>query len=196
MNASMLPTGPFGCLLADPPWAFGTYSNRTGTTPHRGKDDHYSVMSFDQLAALPVGSVAAKDYALFMWVVDSHLDAALRLGEAWGFRFKTCAFVWFKSRNEGVVPKISMGYWTRKQTEQCWLFTRGRPPRLSKGIRQAIFCERGLHSAKPDEQYERIEALVAGPYLELFARLSRPGWTAWGDQSGSRDTLFGKEAVA
>lgn len=187
---SELPPGPFPCILADPPWAFRTYNNKSGTTPHRGVEDHYVVASFEDMARIPVASVAAKDSALLMWVVDSHMDEALRLGEAWGFKFKTCAFVWFKGRNEGVVPKVGMGYWTRKQTEQCWLFTRGKPARLSKGVEQALFCGRGRHSAKPDEQYERIEALVGGPYLELFSRLSRPGWTAWGNQTGLRDGLF------
>jgi N6-adenosine-specific RNA methylase IME4 len=195
-DACRLPRGPFGCILADPPWAFRTYNNRTGTTPHRGAEDHYPVASFEDMAAIPVGSVAAPDCALFMWVIDSHLDEALRLGEAWGFAFKTCAFVWFKSRNEGVVPKVGMGYWTRKQTEQCWLFTRGKPARIGKGVEQAIFCRRGQHSAKPDEQYERIESLVGGPYLELFSRLSRPGWFAWGNEAGKRDGgLFDGDAA-
>ena len=125
-----------------------------------------------------------------MWVVDSHLPDALALGQAWGFTFKTNAFVWFKSRGENISPVPSMGYWTRKQTEQCWLFTRGSPKRLSKGVEQALFCGRGAHSAKPDRQYERIEALVGGPYLELFARSERPGWSAWGNEVGVRDGLL------
>lgn len=187
--------GGFRTILADPPWSFKTYGNRAGTTPHSGADEHYVVASFEDMATIPVASVAARDCALFMWVVDSHFDEALALGKAWGFEFKTCAFVWFKGRNEGVVPKVGMGYWTRKQTEQCWLFTRGKPPRMSKGVEQAIFCGRGRHSAKPDEQYERIEALTGGPYLELFSRLSRPGWQAWGNQTGSRDGLFDGEAA-
>jgi N6-adenosine-specific RNA methylase IME4 len=192
---SQLPLGPFGAILADPPWAFATYNKRDGQTPHRGAEDHYPVMSFEDMAALPVADSAADDCALFMWVVDSHLDEALQLGEAWGFKFKTCAFVWFKSRNEGQTPRIGMGYWTRKQTEQCWLFTKGSPKRLSKGVRQALFCPKGAHSAKPDEQYDRIEALVGGPYLELFSRLNRPQWTAWGNQTGKRDaSLFDQVA--
>lgn len=176
-----LPDGPFGCILADPPWAFKTYSGKSGT-PHRSAADHYVTMGFGGLSSLPVSSVAAKDCALFMWAVDSHLDEAIRLGEAWGFRFKTIAFVWSKLTKNSL-PKIGMGYWSRKQCEICLLFTRGSPRRLSKGVRQLIQAQRREHSRKPDEQYERIEALVTGPYLELFARTSRPGWTAWGDET-------------
>lgn len=189
-----LPAGPFSCILADPPWAFETYGQHH-TTPHRGANDHYRVMQAADLLRLPVGDVAAKDAALFMWVVDSHMDEALELGRAWGFEFKTCAFVWVKSKLGGW-PVVGMGYWTRKQTEQCWLFTRGSPKRLSKGVEQIIHCPRGAHSAKPDRQYEHIEALVGGPYLELFARSARPGWSAWGDEVGARDGgLFAEPAA-
>lgn len=187
-----LPTidGGFGCILADPPWAFRTFSGKNAT-PHRGAHDHYVTTETTDLGAIPLATRCGADCALFMWVVDSHLTEALELGRAWGFEFKTCAFVWLKSR-EFYDPAPSFGYWTRKQTEQCWLFTRGKPKRLSKGVNQVIHCPRGAHSAKPEIQYERIEALVGGPYLELFARNTRPGWSSWGNQVGIRDGLFGE----
>jgi N6-adenosine-specific RNA methylase IME4 len=171
----------YGAILADPPWAFKTYGGKH-TTPHRGAQDHYSVMPFEEIAKLPVSDMAAKDCALFMWVVDSHLDEAFKLGAAWGFNFKTRTFTWRKLTSGGAA-KIGMGYWTRKQTEMCWLFTKGKPARLSKGVREIIDAQRREHSRKPDEQYERIEALVGGPYLEMFARTRRPGWDVWGNQT-------------
>lgn len=181
--------GGFGTILADPPWAFLTYGKKR-TTPHRGSEEHYGVVTTEDMAQLPVASIAAKDCALFMWVVDSHLPDALGLAAAWGFKFKTCAFVWVKSR-EGGYANIGMGYWTRKQTEQCWLFTRGSPKRLGKGVGQIIHCPRGSHSAKPDQQYDNIETLVGGPYLEMFARSRRAGWSSWGLEVGKRDgSLF------
>lgn len=189
-----LPTVPggFATILADPPWAFRTY---VGDGVPTQAVDPYATMSAADLLALPVADVAAKDCALFMWVVDSNLDQALALGAAWGFTFKTCAFVWVKSKPGGW-PVVGMGYWTRKQTEQCWLFTKGSPKRLSKGVEQIIHCPRGAHSAKPDRQYEHIEALVGGPYLELFARSQRLGWAAWGNEVGKRDgTLFQESAA-
>jgi N6-adenosine-specific RNA methylase IME4 len=189
---SELPPGPFGCILADPPWSFRTFSGASSVPTQAA--DPYLTLDRAALAALPVGDVAAPDCALFMWVVDSNMAEALDLGRAWGFEFKTCAFVWVKSKVGGwAVP--GMGYWTRKQTEQCWLFTRGSPKRLSKGVQQIIHCPRGAHSAKPDRTYEHIEALVGGPYLELFARSERPGWSAWGNEVGARDgLLFGSAA--
>ncbi len=186
--------GPFGCILADPPWRFKAFDGRD-CLPTTAKEwgcavVHYSTTETADLATIPVASVAAKDCALFMWVVDSHMEEALALGKAWGFKFKTSAFVWVKGR-EGYSPRPTLGYWTRKQSEQCWLFTRGSPKRLSKSVEQLIFCPRGAHSAKPDRTYEHIEALVGGPYLELFARSARPGWSAFGNEVGVRDgTLF------
>jgi N6-adenosine-specific RNA methylase IME4 len=182
-----LPAGPFGCILADPPWAFKTYGGKH-TTPHRGAQDHYVTTITTDLCDIPVASVAAKDCALFMWTVDSHVPDALELARAWGFEYKTRAFTWRKLTKSGVA-KIGMGYWTRKQTEICFLFTRGKPKRLDMGVREIIDAERREHSRKPDEQYERIERLVGGPYLELFARQSRPGWSSWGNEASKFDAL-------
>lgn len=180
MTHPLAPLRParYGALLADPPWGFRMWSGKRGT-PHRCAEDHYHTMTLDDLLGLPVADIAAPDCALFMWVVDSHFDVAMDLGRAWGFGFKTRAFEWLKLTSQGN-PRIGMGYWTRKQTETCLLFTRGAPRRCSRGVRSLIQAPRREHSRKPDEQYERIEALVAGPYAELFARHRRPGWDAWG----------------
>lgn len=177
-----LPRGQFGCILADPPWSFKTWSGKTGT-PHRSANDHYVTTATSRLIDIPVAEVAAPDCALFMWVVDSHIPDAIELGRAWGFEMKTRAFTWRKLAANGQA-RIGMGYWTRKQTELCFLFTRGKPRRKDKGVREIIDAPRREHSRKPDEQYERIEALVDGPYLELFARQAWPGWTAWGNETG------------
>lgn len=189
-----IPIAGFSAILTDPPWAFKTYSGHK-TTPHRSAEDHYPTMDFEALKALPVKDLAAKDCALFMWVVGSHLDTAIALGQAWGFEVKTDAFYWLKERLVGAgqidiftqdVPplRIGMGYWTRKQVEACWMFTRGKPKRMSKSVRQVIVEPRREHSRKPDMTALLIEQLVAGPYLELFARAERPNWTSWGNEIG------------
>lgn len=171
----------YGAILIDPPWAFKTFNNQKGTTPHRGANDHYETMPLYKIAGLPIPELAARDCALFVWTVDSHMDVVQKLFDIWEFKFKTTAFVWEKQTINGL-PKIGMGYWTRKQTEVCLLATRGSPRRLSKGVRQLIQAPRREHSRKPDEIYERVEALVGGPYLEMFARQRRPGWDAWGNE--------------
>jgi N6-adenosine-specific RNA methylase IME4 len=176
----------YGAILVDPPWSFLTYGKHR-TTPHRCAVDHYTTMDAQSLAKLPVSDMAAKDCALFLWVVGSHVDEGIRLAEGWGFKYKTDAFVWVKTAQSGA-PRIGMGYWTRKSAETCLLFTRGKPSRKSKGVRQVITAPRREHSRKPDEIYERIEALVSGPYLEMFARQRRTGWDAWGNEVDKFET--------
>lgn len=174
--------GHYGVVLADPPWAFKTYGGKNGT-PHRSAEDHYKTVERTDLAALPVARLPAKDAVMFMWVVDSHVDQGIDLAKAWGFGFKTIAFIWVKTAASGQ-PRIGMGYWTRKSAEICLMFTRGKPKRLDKGVREVIMAQRREHSRKPDEQYGLIERLVAGPYVELFSRTRRDGWDSWGAEVG------------
>lgn len=183
----------YACLYLDPPWFFTAYDGKGGLATNARKWGlsavHYEVTETEQLKNLPVADLAAKDCAMFMWAVDSNLPEAFELATAYGFAYKTIAFNWVKSR-EGYSPWPSLGYWTRKGAEICLLFTRGSPKRLNKNVEQVVFCPRGAHSAKPEIVYERIEALVGGPYLELFGRTTRANWRTWGNQVGVRDGLF------
>lgn len=176
-------------IYADPPWSHKTWSNKGKT--ERSADHHYRTTKTDDLKAIPVSDWAAKDCVLFMWIVDSHLVQALDLIEAWGFTFKTIAFNWVKttkaSTADNPIPKMSLGLWTRKESEICLLATRGKPSRVSKGVRQVLLEAPREHSRKPDEVRHRIEALVDGPYLEMFSRESRAGWDAFGDETGKFD---------
>lgn len=170
-----LPAGPFGAIVADPPWSFRTFAN-DNVAPTRGEQP-YPVMSLADIKVLPVADVGAKDCLLFMWTVSHLQAAAFDVAAAWGFQPVSVAFVWDKGR-------MGMGYWTRQEVEICHLFKRGRPSRMSKGVRSLIKAPRREHSRKPDEVYGRVESLVAGPYLELFARQAWPGWSAWGNEAG------------
>jgi N6-adenosine-specific RNA methylase IME4 len=179
------PSGTYGAILADPPWRYMTWSAK-GTG--RSAEQHYQTMGPDEIRALPVGALAAPDCALLLWATFPNLPLALDVIGAWGFTYKTAAFVWAKtarSQANSFAPKhhIGLGHWTRANAELCLLATKGHPTRLDKGVRQLIVSPVRQHSRKPDEQYERIERLVAGPYLELFARQRRPGWDAWGDEA-------------
>lgn len=168
----------YRAILIDPPWRFETYDKRKHVG--RGKQ-HYRTASREWIATLPLHKLAADDCALFTWVSWPQLDDALHAIAMWGFTYKSCAFCWMKSNANGR-PAIGTGYWTRANSEVCLLATRGRPQRLSRAIPQAILEPRREHSRKPDCVRERIERLVAGPYVELFARSRRPGWDAWGDE--------------
>ena len=77
---------------------------------------------------------------------------------------------------------MGLGYWTRANAEYCLLATRGKPKRTAKDVRQLVVQPLREHSRKPDEVPAAIERLVPGPYLELFARTTRPGWASWGNQ--------------
>lgn len=198
---STIESGPFkglvrngyGLISADPAWGFKTFN--TTTAPHRTEEAPYAVMTHEELAALPVGDLAARDCVLAMWVIGSHLEQALTLGKRWGFTFKTDVLTWVKTgKNDPDVRPISMGFWSRKQTETMLLFTKGKPKRLDAGVRQLIetndhliYAPKREHSRKPDETHDRLQRLCAGPYIELFARKSRPGWTSWGNEATKFD---------
>lgn len=182
MRLPKAPPGGFPVIYADPPWSFATYSG--GKVPQRAKTPHYQVMTLDALKSLPVASVAAKNSMLFLYVLDSMLPQAIELAKAWGFdRYIKVGINWTKE-------KMGMGFWSRNDCELCLMFARGKPGgRLNANVRQTIFQEPTKHSQKPIETYDRIEALLPGPYLELFAREdgpafwengTRPNWTTWG----------------
>ena len=153
-------------------------------------------MSVEEITALLVASLAAENSVLFIWVSWPMLEHALRVIEAWGFKYKTCGFAWMKADAsqvdmfpENYPVRIGAGYWTRANSEVCLLATRGKPKRLNADVRQGIIAPRREHSRKPDGIHERIERLVAGPYIELFARQERPGWTAWGNETNKFEAV-------
>jgi N6-adenosine-specific RNA methylase IME4 len=184
----------YQAILADPPWRFKTYDNRevVTSTVRRGGDrqqaaQHYRSMPTEEIRALPVRELAAEDCCLFLWISWPMLLHALSVIEPWGFAYKTCAFAWTKAHagqvdlfRDDITGQIGNGYWTRSNTEVCLLATRGHPKRIHKDVHQVIIEPRREHSRKPDCVHGRIERLVAGPYVELFARQRRPGWDCWG----------------
>ena len=111
------------------------------------------------------------------------MPEAFEVIRAWGFEYKTCAFVWVKTTKDESRFATGMGYWTRANAEICLLATRGSPKRINADVHQVISSPRTEHSRKPEEVATRIERLVPGPYLELFARRPREGWSLWGNEA-------------
>ena len=173
----------FKAIYVDPPWTFKVYS---GKGKSRSAENHYDTMDQEAIKGLGVhiARLAAKDCALFLWCVMPQIPEALKVIEAWGFTYKTAGFIWAKLNKSGEGYFTGMGYWTRANAELCILATRGAPTRLNADVPQLIVAPVGEHSRKPDETRGRIERLVAGPYLELFARQRVDGWTVWGNQAG------------
>ncbi len=160
-------------IYADPPWEWKTYSVKGR---QKTSDRHYPLIHLEDLKELQVEGITDKDCILFLWVQDAHLGNALSLGKAWGFTYKTIAFIWDKQN-------FGMGYWTRKGAEVCLLFTKGHPKRLSGGVRQFVSEKATIHSQKPAIVREKIVQLMGDlPRIELFARRKVEGWDCWGNE--------------
>lgn len=188
-----LPTvaGGFQTVLADPPWRF---QNRTGkVAPEHRRLDRYSTLDLDSICALPVEDVLAKNAHLYLWVPNALLPDGMRVMESWGFRYVS-NLVWAKRRRDGGPDGRGVGFYFRNVTELILFGVRGSMRTLAPARSQVNMIEtrKREHSRKPDEQYELIESCSPGPYLEMFARQAMPGWTAWGDESGTDTTPRGK----
>lgn len=178
----------YNIIYADPPWRYEQKSLQ-GAAEH-----HYSTMSLDDLKSLPVAELADKDCALFMWATFPQLKEALELIEAWGFKYKTVAFVWLKKNKVADSWFYGLGFWTRGNAEICLFATKGKPKRQSAGVHQFIISPIEAHSKKPDEARAKIVQLMGDlPRIELFARQSPEGWDVWGNEVECSITL-GKEA--
>jgi N6-adenosine-specific RNA methylase IME4 len=174
--------GPFGTILIDPPWRF---VNRTGKmAPEHKRLRRYPTMSFDEIAALPVGERAAPQAHLYLWCPNALLAEGLQIMQAWGFTYKT-NLVWYKTRKDGGPDGRGVGFYFRNVTELLLFGVKGKLRTKQAGRRQVnvLIARKQEHSWKPEQQYEIIEACSPGPYLELFARRQRAGWTCWGDQA-------------
>lgn len=177
----------YDVVLLDPPWMH--YGSKTKDAA-AGK--HYDLMPDEEIAALPVRSLLRnpKRGAFFVWATCPRLDAAVRMIEAWGLRYRGVAFNWVKTTRSGKVigaqgvPPTG----TKPTSELCLLATvqrAGRPfPLLDAAVPQVLLAPRGKHSAKPAEARHRIVRLYGDrPRIELFARDAAEGWDRWGRES-------------
>ncbi|MCO7118118.1 MT-A70 family methyltransferase [Oscillibacter valericigenes] len=175
-------------IYADPPWDY-QQCRLSGSAKK-----HYPTMRIEELCALPVAEIADRDCALFLWATFPQLPEALRLIQAWGFMYKTVAFVWLKQNRKALTWFYGLGFWTRSNAEICLLATKGHPKRQSAGIHQLVISPVEQHSKKPDEVREKIAALMGDvPRIELFARQQTPGWDVWGNEVENSTALLKEE---
>lgn len=181
-------------IYADPPWKFGSkevqkYSGKR----FRPLETVYHTEKGADMEHWDIKSIADKDCALFMWATDAHIKEAIRLMEAWGFKYVTIAFIWAKTTKTGK-QVCNLGAWTMKNCEICLFGTRGAMLKYkqSNNVKQLFYAERREHSRKPDCVRGFIEQLFGDiPKIELFAREEFDGWDAWGDEVGKFNETAG-----
>lgn len=179
----------YNIIYADPPWQYKVYSKKG---LGRSAESHYPTMSLEDIQALPVRDLAAADCVLFMWTTIPLLKDCFSVMRAWGFTYKTVAFVWIKKNRKSDSLFWGMGHWTRANAELCMLATIGHPKRRSATVHQVIMSHIEEHSKKPEEARHRIIELVGDlPRIELFARQKTDGWDAWGNEVICDITLDG-----
>lgn len=180
-------------IYADPPWHYRVWSKKGDG---RSAEAHYPTMNMEDIKKLPIAQIADRDAALFLWVTFPLLQEAWSVMKAWGFTYKSVAFVWIKQNRKSDALFWGMGYWTRANAEICLLATRGHPKRVARNVHQVIFSHIEEHSKKPDEARRRIEQLMGDvPRIELFARRTSPGWDVWGNEVQS-DISFGPQIIS
>jgi len=176
--------GRFSTILADPPWRF---QNRTGKmAPEHKRLRRYATMSIEDICAMPVAEHAAENSHLYLWVPNALLPWGLQVMESWGFKYKSNV-VWYKVRKDGGPDGRGVGFYFRNVTELVLFGVKGHLRTLKPGRTQVnLFPTRKEeHSKKPEQLYTIIEGCSPAPFLELFARERRAGWTQWGDELDS-----------
>ena len=179
----MAETQKFKTVLADPPWQF---QNRTGKmAPEHKRLKRYETMKLDEICSLPVADMLDTTAHLYLWVPNALMPEGIEVLKAWGFAYKT-NLIWYKVRKDGGPDGRGVGFYFRNVTEMILFGVKGANARTLQPGRSQVNIIRSMkqeHSRKPDELYELIERCSPGPYLEMFARGVRPGWTSWGDQA-------------
>jgi site-specific DNA-methyltransferase (adenine-specific) len=175
----------YNIIYADPPWKYVSKQPfRSGGVRFHTLEEEYPTVSTSEMCKWDVGRITAQDCALFMWATDSHVEEAIQLMKAWGFKYVTIAFIWAKQTNKG--NQVSnLGAWTMKNCEICLFGTKGTMKKYKKSnsVRQLFYAERTKHSKKPACVRSFIEELFGDlPKIELFARQHAEGWDCWGNE--------------
>jgi len=166
-------------IYCDPPWL---YNDRKGCNPKLG-GFKYPPMADEAICSLPVGKIVDEHCALALWSTMPKLPEAIKVIDAWGFKYITCLFNWVKLNPKGSGIYSGLGHWVNGNAELCLFGKKGRPKRMVKNVKQIQMYPRGRHSAKPPQIRDEIVRLFGDvPRIELFAREKTPGWDVWGDE--------------
>lgn len=167
----------YSIIYADPPWDY----NDKGCNGAAEKE--YNTMSLDEICELPISQIADKNCVLFIWATYPKIDEALKVIEAWGFKYKSIGFQWIKLNKNEIGCYFGLGRWTRGNTEPCLIAVKGKPKRISASVSQLVFAPITKHSEKPPVVRKKIIELIGDlPRIELFARQQADGWDCWGNE--------------
>lgn len=169
-------------IVADPPWPYpgGVSAGGTPGKPIKAYELPYDAMYVDEIAALPIASLAMPDAWLLLWATNRYLPSAFNLVNWWGFSYRQI-LVWTKN---GASP--FGGTFAPNGAEFLIGSSRGKPPLIGRANSSVITTNRmgaGSHSKKPEAWLDLVEQCCPGPYLELFARRQRLGWDTWGNEA-------------
>lgn len=183
-----LPNKQYDIIYCDPPWDYGgklQYDKSVIKSENKNFEKEiflssaefkYPTVKLKDLMTLNVQSISKENCLLFMWTTAPHMENAIKLGNAWGFDYKTVAFMWDKQIH-------NPGHYTLSQTEFVLVFKKGKfpSPRGARNIKQLVSVKRTTHSTKPDEVMKCIEQMFpTQEKIELFARKKVIGWDSWG----------------
>jgi N6-adenosine-specific RNA methylase IME4 len=174
-----LPLFHFKVIHIDPVWS---YTMRTPKGYEKSPQKHYDCLTIEQLKDIPIGQHAAPDSAMVMWGVFPMMPQAIELLAHYGYRYVTGG-AWAKQSPTGRKWAFGSGYVLRGASEFYIVGKMGNPVEKSKSVRNLIVAPRREHSRKPEQIYSDIEALWDGPYLDVFGRCQRPGWTVVGNEA-------------
>jgi len=196
----------FPTILADPDWRYQNY----GQAMHGAARAHYPGSPLEEIASIPVAKWARRDSILLLWATLPMIDQAIDVMRAWGFELVT-ALPWVKTIPGQGEIKRGIGFWFQGAAELLLVCRRGKAKAPGKqhervmgllwgevpteGGGPTFYAPRGPHSRKPLSLVEWIESRLPGPYLELFARGNRPGWTCWGHETGWHLSEAGVEQI-
>lgn len=172
-------------IYADPPWE---YKQSGSKKQARGMaKQHYQTMCTEEICRLPVKEIKTDQAICFLWATFPNIGEALHVLEAWGFLYKTAAFVWVKENKRTASLFWGMGAYTRANAEVCLLGiskgTKAGQCVKSHAVHQIIKSPVEHHSKKPEETRKRIVELLGNQEkIELFARQQVEGWDCWGDE--------------
>jgi len=165
----------YDIIVMDPPWHYSA-----SVKMHEQVGKLYKTMKLKPMMEIPVHKMCKPSTILFMWTTGPKMNEAIKLMNAWGFTYKTVAYVWKKGTHK------NMGRYSMSQCEYVLAATR-----KGKQMKPVVWNEPQFidvqgtgHSSKPEVVQDKIERTWGQDKscCEVFARRFRKGWDCIGNE--------------